>query len=327
MLRDRSIDLAKGFAIWALYVGHSILSYPINIGTGNFLGLLNSIIISFNMPMFFMISGYLFAFTKKSSHELYMGKVMRLLIPYLFTMMIVVAGKQMLPSSMSSNKAVDGGLWSMLYNWLLEGGDRWFVYTLLIIFVLLIPFRRYLSNKWVCAGIMAGSFALSYPNILPKAFTLDLDFYYMIFFVFGYMLKDKYESIKTWSLKHWYIPYAAGVMIYYYCNHILFDLNFSCKFLVPFITTWGIMTMIWQVEKVKENNPIVRFMNWCGKHSLQLYLFSFCFPIIRMVIVSTVPATNYLAIFFSVLILQFLCIAIIVETTKRIKWLKVPMGY
>lgn len=53
------------------------------------LRVLDRLILSFNMPMFFIISGYLFSKTKKSTTDLYKGKTMRILVPYLFTMLIL----------------------------------------------------------------------------------------------------------------------------------------------------------------------------------------------------------------------------------------------
>ena len=86
-MRDRSLDLGKGLAILFVYLGHSILYHPIQMASMYpWCHTLSTIIYSFNMPMFFLISGYLFSKTKKSTIELYKGKTLRILIPYLFAM-------------------------------------------------------------------------------------------------------------------------------------------------------------------------------------------------------------------------------------------------
>ena len=111
MNRDRSLDLGKGLAILFVYLGHSVLYHPIQmLKLYPWCDVLNSIITSFNMPMFFIISGYLFSKTKKSTVELYKSKVMRILVPYLFTMLILVCVKLVLPVSMSYNSAAGGGI-------------------------------------------------------------------------------------------------------------------------------------------------------------------------------------------------------------------------
>ena len=112
MTRDRSLDLGKGLAILFVYLGHSILYNPIDmISMYDWCARLNQFITSFNMPMFFLISGYLFSKTNKSTGELYKGKTLRILIPYLFTMLIVICSKLVLPSSMSYNSSVLGGVY------------------------------------------------------------------------------------------------------------------------------------------------------------------------------------------------------------------------
>lgn len=109
-MRDRSLDLGKGLAILFVYLGHSVLYHPIQMGSIPWCHHLDLFIVSFNMPMFFIISGYLFSMTRKSTAELYKGKTMRILVPYLFTMLILVCVKLVLPASMSYNSAVGGVL-------------------------------------------------------------------------------------------------------------------------------------------------------------------------------------------------------------------------
>ena len=82
-MRDRSLDLAKGLAILFVYLGHSILYHPIQMVKIPWCHMMDRFIVSFNMPMFFIISGYLFSKSQKSAAELYKGKTLRILVPYL----------------------------------------------------------------------------------------------------------------------------------------------------------------------------------------------------------------------------------------------------
>ena len=135
-MRDRSLDIGKGLAILFVYLGHSILYHPIQmIHLYSWCHVLERFIVSFNMPMFFIISGLLFSKSRKNTLELYKGKTIRILIPYLFTMAILVCVKLVLPVSMSYNSATGGGGKSLIINALCYGGDRWFVYTLYLIFI------------------------------------------------------------------------------------------------------------------------------------------------------------------------------------------------
>lgn len=326
-MRDRSLDLGKGLAILFVYLGHSILYHPIQMNTIPWCHTLDLFIISFNMPMFFIISGYLFSKAKKTTTELYRGKAVRILIPYLFTMAIIICVKLVLPQEMSYNQAVRGGVWSMIVNALCYGGDRWFVYTLFIIFLLLIPIRHLLKNKWVDIAVIVVLICIYFLDFMPQLFALDKVAHFMVFFIAGYMLNEYYNTIKVWSLKYCLLIYSVFIATNIVCIETLFNVPFVFRFILPFTGTLAVMTLAFQLEKVIEKSRVVRYVEYCGKYSLQFYLFPFFYPIIRTVIVSVMHVTNPFVILSSVFIMQLITTTIIVEITRRIKWLKIPCGY
>lgn len=328
MERDRSLDLGKGLAILFVYLGHSILYHPIQMADMYpWCHNLSNVILSFNMPMFFLISGYLFSMTRKTTGELYKGKTLRILVPYLTTMVIVAGMKLLLPSDMAYNKAVTGGVKSLIVNWLLYGGDGWFAYVLFLIFVFVIPFRNFLKDRRVDMILMTVLIAIYYFNFMPKVLSLNKVFHFMVFFVAGFTLSTYYTKIKEWALKYWWMMYAVFLLANVAFVMPLSKISFVFRFILPFTGTLGVMTLAFQLERLNENNKVVRYIEYCGKYSLQFYLFTFCYPIIRTVIVSVLHVSNPFAILGSVFVLQLICITVIVEITRRIKWLKIPMGY
>lgn len=109
--RDLSIDYAKGIAILLVYMGHSILYYPPGLFADcQWSKVLGLMIVSCNMPLFFFISGLLFAYSKKSSIEVVKDKARRLLIPYLCTMAIVLLAKVFMPAEVAYNTNGGGGV-------------------------------------------------------------------------------------------------------------------------------------------------------------------------------------------------------------------------
>jgi len=326
-MRDRSLDIGKGLAILFVYLGHSILYHPIQMVNIPWCHFLDRFIVSFNMPMFFIISGYLFSKTRKNTAELYKGKTMRILVPYLFTMLILVCVKLVLPTSMSYNSAARGGIKTLIINALCYGGDRWFVYTLFFIFMLLIPVRNLLKNKWVDVVLMVVLIVVYFLDFLPAIFALDKVFHFMVFFIAGYALNEYYPSIKQWSLKYWWLVYAVFIVANVVFIEILCKIPFVFCFILPFTGTLAVMTMAFQLEKVIEKSKVVQYIEYCGKYSLQFYLFTFCYPLIRWGMVSVLHVTNPFVILSSVFVLQLITITIIVEITRRIKWLRIPCGY
>ena len=108
--RDLTIDLAKGIAILFVYFGHSIIYHPIDLRDYyHWCFVLERMVTSFNMPMFFIISGLLFGFSHKTNRQVLADKTRRLLIPYLFTMSIITVSKFFLPSEMARHKLTGMG--------------------------------------------------------------------------------------------------------------------------------------------------------------------------------------------------------------------------
>lgn len=326
-MRDRSLDLGKGLAILFVYLGHCILYHPIQMMEIPWCHTLERFIVSFNMPMFFLISGYLFAKTRKSTAELYIGKTLRLLVPYLFTMFILICVKLVLPASMSYNPAVGGGCKSLIINALCYGGDRWFVYTLYIIFLILIPIRSLMRNKLFDIAGIALLIFVYFMDFLPSIFALNKVFHYMIFFIAGYMLEEHYWAIKKWALSWWWLIYTIFLVLNLFFIETLCHIPFIFRFILPFTGSLAMMTLAFQMEKIIDNYHVVQYVEYCGKYSLQFYLFSFCYPLIRWGIVSVLHISNPFVILISVFILQLIAITIIVEVTRRIKWLRIPCGY
>lgn len=325
-MRDRSIDLIKGIAILFVYLGHGILYHPIQMeAMYAWCRVLGRFIESFNMPLFFIVSGYLFSLTKKDTWDLYRGKVQRLLIPYLFTMAILIGVKLVLPSSLSYNSAVEGGVKSMILNALVYGGDRWFVYVMFVMFVLIIPFRSCLKKRIVLYVTIIALIVIYYLAFLPKEFKIKDVFYFMYFFLIGFALRDNWEQLKGFCRKYWFV-----IFILFIVANIVFvipfeRITFIYRFMLPLTGSLACMTIAVLLEK--HDSIFVRYFTYCGKYSLQFYLFSFGYPIIRWLVVSYFQFSNPLLILLSVFVLQLITIAIIVEITRRIKFLKIPCGY
>lgn len=279
------------------------------------------------MPMFFIISGFLFSKSRKNTVELYKNKTLRILVPYLFTMLILICVKMMLPSSMSYNSAVTGGYKSMIMDALCYGGDRWFVYTLYLIFLLLIPIRNFLKNKWVDVVLVAVLISVYFICNLPDIFALDKVFFYMVFFVAGFALSEYYLAIKAWALRRWWLIYLVFIVFNVVLIEVLCNIPVLYRFVLPFTGTLAMMTMAFQLEIVVEKSRVAQYIEYCGKYSLQFYLFTFCYPLIRWGIVTVLHIKNPFVILSSVFVLQLVAITIIVEITRRIKWLRIPCGY
>lgn len=219
-------------------------------------------------------------------------------------------------------------LWGGVKNVLVYGGDRWFVYVLLLIFMVVLPFRKMLHRGESVMLSLALLICIYYMNFLPSVFLLNKVFYYVFFFIIGYYVRNYYGQIKEWLLRYWMLVYALAIIL-----NVLFVVelrNFSIvyRFILPIIGTCASFLLAFHIESyLNGNNMIVRYVKWCGKYSLQIYLMSFAFPIIRYVIINVLHIENPFVIVSSVFVLQLICITLIVEVTKRIKGVRYLFGF
>lgn len=324
-MRDRSFDICKGLGILSVYLVHSIIYHPIALeDIYPWCYWLKYSFASFFMPMFFIISGYLLTQTHKSTTELYKSKTLRLLVPYLITMAIIIVSKLLLPKTMAYN--TNDGILSLLYNTIFEGGDRWFVYTLFIIFLLVIPFRKVLiEKKWICLLLITASMAFFLVDILPKFLALKTMAHYLPFFLLGICLYNVFPNLKVWAIKRWWLIYIIFIVGNFVIAVPLKKITLVYRFILPITGSLGLLTMAFRLEK--NNNKLSQYIAYLGKYSLQFYLFTFCYPLIRTLIVSIMHISNPIVIVSSVFVLQLITSTVIVEITRRIKCLKILCGY
>ena len=131
--------------------------------------------------------------------------------------------------------------------------------------------------------------------------------------------------------KFWYVWLALFVVLNIAFVTTLYKVDVLWYTLLPLVGTALFICVSFLIDNYcKEKgsqSKVVKYVEYCGKYSLQFYLFTFAYPIIRIVVVNVLHITNPFAIVTLVMFMQLIVITIIVETTRRIKLLKIPMGY
>ena len=79
------IDILKGVAIISVLICHSVIVYPVNLEEVAWCNILKRFVDSYQMPLFFMISGFLMFrnFTWDKLWSKYQTRFHSVLIPYL----------------------------------------------------------------------------------------------------------------------------------------------------------------------------------------------------------------------------------------------------
>lgn len=187
------------------------------------------------------------------------------------------------------------------------------------------PIQSILNKKWITLVLILALIGCDFLIVMPEFMKLDDVFYYMVFFLEGYIMKDVWYVMKRYCKIYWYVT----IPIFLFFNMIFVShftkVQFVFRFILP-LTGFFACQSLAELLSSKET-AIANFIAYCGKYSLQFYLFTFCYPIIRWGIVSVLQITNPVLIFLSVFILQLGTIIIIVEISRRIRFLKLLCGY
>ena len=121
------IDILKGVAIISVLICHSVIVYPVNLEKVAWCNILKRFVDSYQMPLFFMISGFLCSY--KGNYGGYLlARVKRILVPYIVfdaaALLLRVVGGSFVNRSMDIKSAI--------FQLFLQGtsaGGYWFLYS------------------------------------------------------------------------------------------------------------------------------------------------------------------------------------------------------
>ncbi len=201
----REIDIIKGIAILLVILGHSFCNFPFDLGR-QCPRLLIEIVCAFQLPLFFMASGFLFSW-HGTFGDFAKNKVKRLLIPYL------AFGITSLVLRICFNSITHSGELSIIQGIekIVTGAFYWFLYALLLIMIIM----RFVKKPagWAIialSSIIVGLFTTIQEDI--SIFTIGRSVYFIFFFICGILIKVLYPRV----LQLFKQPWRGGVFAQYY---------------------------------------------------------------------------------------------------------------
>ena len=200
--RYQWVDYAKGIGIILVVYGHCIRGI-VKAGLvedDSVFTLLDSMIYSFHMPLFFFLSGLFFegSLQRNGSERFVFSKLDTLIYPYVLWSFLQGGIEVALSSLTNGNKTID----TLLNIWFAPIAQFWFLYCLFFAFLMVLFFRQFSAGKY---AIIVGS-ALMYFVVswfaLPSV--VEYFFHHMAFFVLGvffskYVFEFK-ESLKLFLM-------------------------------------------------------------------------------------------------------------------------------
>ena len=212
-------DYAKAIGIILVVYGHvarGLEKGGINAPFYNF-ELVDSIIYSFHMPLFFFLSGLFFcySFFKKGSRKLVFSKIDTIFYPYVLWSLLQ-GGIEILLSNYTNGTIVVSDVLSFLWA---PRAQFWFLYALFFIFILSSLIYSKIPDRFSIYIFVFSLVIYLYPVLLPDVYILKTIASYFVFFMLGiiftrYFKVEYFLSLITLSVL--FIAFIIGQWLFHY---------------------------------------------------------------------------------------------------------------
>lgn len=230
--------ILQGWAILWVVIGHAFLG---EAGKGpEWENALFHFAYSFHMPLFMLVSGWLFYLTRLKANNLKMrqqssynqivkDKALRLLLPGFVFSLVALAVKVAIPGEVSRQVGLSFReiLHSYLYPYDNPLRELWFIATLFLFFVLTPLWKLVLSKRWVMWLMVAVLTAFHFWHPNTEFLCIGRVFRYAIWFYLGLVICKEEIAEDLFDWKPW-VTLLVGVAVYV-----------AGKYSLSFITTFG----------------------------------------------------------------------------------------
>lgn len=289
--RERNIylDIVKAFAIICVVFGHCI-----QCGSGDIVlnqtlfyeDIVFKVIYSFHMPLFMLISGYLFGYSvvRQSWTEIILNRIKTLIVPVLIWALIPFTYTMI--QQINNNQEI--GLLFVIKNYILISlGNLWFLWAIFWCSLIVTIVRRFFNDsKWV---YLLG-FALTF--FVPDSLNLSLYKFMYMYFVLGYFYnKDNFQCrIRKIYLNNGALI-VSGILflvllLFYNRNCYIYTTGYCIlrstplkqlgidlfRFMIGFAGCTFILLVFYKIFHLLK--PINRALMYMGKNTLGIYIIS-----------------------------------------------------
>lgn len=293
--RIGEIDILRGIAAILMILGHSFIVYPVDISQIPWCHYTGHFIYTFHMELFFVLAGAVYYC---SDYKKFMvKKVKRILVPYIFFGIITLLLKAFGGAAINGVESTGEGIIKFLF----RGGNYWFLYVLFILFAIY-PWIEKLLKTWQAEAI----FALAV--LILRQFTIVTDYlairnllYYLPYFVAGRLLFHKiYKEGNTPNISNRTRlgVLLIGLVVFLFIDQAEIRSGIEFGPILSFIRAMAIIAVLYiLVEILARRNGrqgiVNKFIQDCGKYSLQLYLFNgFLLTALRIIICTVLHITT-----------------------------------
>lgn len=279
--RIQSLDITRGIAIFLVLWGHAIQYFGVG-GISCFDDKLFQFIYSFHMPLFMLISGYLFYFStsKRTMKEIVKSRICALIPP------IIIWGSAQYLLDFFIGVIRNRDEHFRVTIWLENIKNVWFLWSVLICSLVVASVGK-VTSGWL--QIMVFVLVMPLFLVLPNR---DLDLYMYPYFVLGFLVnqyKGKLEELwkKGKRILLPIIAFVYAVMLLFYQEKYFIYTTGIVSGKVP-VVEWmmidlyrwsigllGSVLIIYAVYQIENRNlfcHLGRGIAYLGKRSLEIYV-------------------------------------------------------
>lgn len=269
--RNIWVDYAKAIGIILVVYGH-VARGVFNAGLINDRGLfklVDSVIYSFHMPLFFFLSGIFFlaSLAKRDSTSFLLGKVDTILYPYVVWSLLQGAVEIVLSHYLNTHTSIRAVL---SFAWL-PRAQFWFLYALFFILAFAIMLYRRSDYQWSIV-VLIGSICLYFAGgYLPGSFIIFILSHYFVYFAAGVAVAFLLQKISGWTVG-WLILFASLFVLSQWLFQAVDGGRFyveaeSVKLLLGLI---GIGLVVFIAQWLAQYS--LPWLAYLGRHSMTIYL-------------------------------------------------------
>ena len=312
------IDTLKGFAIFTVVLGHCVTDSMASNNYQDYKIVMKTIydfIYSFHMPLFFVISGYLFYLTK--SYTKFKSKALDYFLVYLFWSFLTWLSK-FIAGSHVNNPVTFYDLVAILWHPILV---LWYLYVLIVFYIVfsLIDFKRINLKHLIFFGII---------GCVVRYLPIDIGilkncFYYSFFFALGgYLCLNKIEIPFPLAFTSFIICILNSILYITYPISLSNELSILKGFIIANAATF-ILFFSFVKLKFLSNSPTFKLL---GKYSLQIYVIH-CFITGGLRIAFRIIGINNFVLYFTLGTLLGIIIPIIIaKICEKNYFLNIPFS-
>ena len=328
MEREEWIDSAKGIAILLVVFGHVLSSYIVaDMFKEHYVAMryMFETIYSFHMPLYFLLSGYLYSKIEKTDtitdyKNLIIKKVIGLGIPYVI-FSIMQGSIQILFSKFTNKQIGFETLLNIAAHPILQ---FWFIYTLMFIFIVISLMEISIKNeRLILFTLFAFKIASFFIQISVVA--VDTVMQFAVYFYFGKML-HKYCKEMLSNRKLLICISTIYIIMNMLCFVMLYDI-YSNKMIENIsniiLAISGSMLVIYIVNfGISKTEVLKKYTSLLGVYSFEIYIFHIIFSYgVKTVFLKLNVQSLLIHLFFGTLV--GIVIPIVIGNYAK----KIPLAY